>query len=98
MEPITVFAASDYRARPVQLDRSQLLRDIRTAAYRFWLSERRPASAIVVSFAFGEALLLDTGEQLVGDLRIFGTLDIDDLTHIPVIGRPGALDPLFQFL
>lgn len=81
MEPLELLVTHNDQTPPRTINRDKIRRDIREAAYRFWIAERRAVSAIVG-----------------GGIRLFGMLEIDTLTGVPIIGRPGACDPFFPFL
>lgn len=95
---ITLYDVSSTPAAPVEIDVDDLAEQIRRAAYRFWVSERRMPEAIIVPTQLGQVLTTTAGVPLIKGLSVYGLFPVDEMTHIPIIGRDAAIDPLFQFI
>lgn len=93
-----VYATEDYQSRPVDFDSFRVAKDIRRAAHYFWLSERRMPAAIVMSIEVAQAFTGSGGTLVGGELLNFGLMDLDGITSVPLLGRPGSIDPLWSFL
>jgi hypothetical protein len=80
------------------IDLVELVARIRQAAYLFWVSERRMPVAVVISTQLAQVLTGKTGKTVYTGLCDYGIIMLDDVTHVPLLGRDAYLDPLFLFL
>ena len=84
---VEVYRTRDFQSEPYYVSIEGLYTHISLAIYRFWLSERRNPSWIVLP------------HQLA--LQIFGSFEslvYGYHENIPIIGRDGDIDPLFQLV
>lgn len=95
---VTLYETRSQPPTAVTVDIAALVRHIRAAAYRFWVSERRMPAAVVVPLQLAQAMTNSVGAPLSGELRCFGSFALDDLAEVPIIARDAFLDPLFQFI
>jgi hypothetical protein len=92
---ITLYELRFGQPEPVIIDVDQLEADIRHAAYRFWVSERRMPAAIIIPLQLGQALTGTTGITIFDKLKLFGAFPVDDVDLVPLLAREASLDPLF---
>jgi fibrillarin-like rRNA methylase len=96
-DSISAYKTEDYQSRIVHFERNELIVMIRGAAYRFYNSQRRNPAAIVMCRHL--ALQLSSVDQMLfPNVSYHGVFALDDVTTVPLLGRPGDLDPIFQFL
>ena len=95
---IEVYRTYEEHAETLRLDVDAFYTDIRRAAYRFWVSERRMPAAVVMSLQLAQAFTSGGGVLVGGELLHFGLIALDEITVVPLLARPAALDPLFQFI
>ncbi len=94
---VEVYRTRNYSSDPILIQVEDFFAQIRFAAYRFWLSERRLPVALIVC----ELLALEVfgeGFEISRGLKTHGLFQIDDQASVVILGRPGDLDPLFQFI
>jgi hypothetical protein len=83
----------------IELDKDDLTRDLHRAIYRFWLNERRMPSAVIMPTQLAWQFSDDGFVQdLVGDLRWYGNVQVSEIDSIPILGRPSHIDPLFMLI